>query len=157
MNSITEGTWFAVPLKTKGYGVGVVSRTTLGGGIVLAYFFGELYGNVPSLPDLKNLEPSDAIWVVRAGDLGLIKGAWPVIGIDPHWRRGGWGVPVFVRRDDLSRKAWSVQYSNDDVNLVESETPIDYEAALERDSVFGAGAVEVVLTRLLSSREQPPT
>lgn len=145
-----EGTWFAVPLRSGGFAVGVVARATPGGGVVLAYFFRSLWDRPPSLDEIKGLKPQAAIRVLRVGDLGLVDGTWPVIGRDQSWHRGEWPSPLFLRRDDLSRRAWSVQYSDRDPNLVESETPTSYDAKLEDNDLYGAGAAEIVLTKLLS-------
>ncbi len=41
-----EGDWFAVPLRSGGYGVGLVARAP-GNGIVLGCFFGTRYDTLP--------------------------------------------------------------------------------------------------------------
>jgi hypothetical protein len=147
---IEEGTWFAVPLRSKGFAVGLVARSSPDGGVVLAHFFKGVWDEVPSIQEIRAFKPADVARVLRVGDLGLIDGSWPIVGRDPEWRREDWTVPCFVRRDDLSRRAWSVKYSDRDANLVESESPTSYDTTLERDALLGAGATEVVLTRLLS-------
>jgi hypothetical protein len=144
-----EGTWFALPLRSRGFAAGVVARTSPGGGVILAYFFKKLWDRPPTLGEVKGFRPEDAVRVLRVGDVGLMDGTWPVLGHDPDWRRGEWSVPQFVRKDDLSRRAWRVQYSDHDANLVESEAPTSFDTNLERDAVLGAGAAEVVLTRLV--------
>jgi len=145
-----EGTWFAVPLRSGGFAAGVVARTTPRGGVVLAYFFRRLWDRPPSLDEVKGLMPQAAIRVMQVGDLGLVDGTWPVIGRDLDWHRDEWPSPRFIRRDDLSRRAWIVQYSDRDPNVVESETPTSYDTKLEDDGLYGAGAAEIVLTKLLS-------
>ena len=145
----TEGTWFALPLRSRGFAVGVIARVASSGGIVLAYFFPKVWDHAPSMSDVKGLKPETAVRVLRVGDLSLVQGTWPVIGLDPAWRRGEWAVPEFIRRDDLSRRAWRVRYSDRDVNVVEFETPTEYETNLERDAVLGSGAAELVITKLL--------
>jgi len=149
MKFVEEGTWFAAPLRSKGFAVGVVARTSPGGGIVLAYFFKNVWDRLPTIGEVKAFKPADAVRVLRVVDLSLMDGSWPILAQDPDWRRTDWTLPRFVRRDDLSRQAWSVQYSDRDANLVESETPTSYDTNLERDAVLGAGAAEVLLTRLL--------
>lgn len=147
---VDEGTWFAVPLRSRGFAVGVVARTSSGGGVVLSYFFGNVWEQPPLLKDVKDLRSESAARILRVGDLGLIDGTWPVIGRDPDWQRSEWRVPEFVRRDELSRRAWTVVYSDCDANVVVSEVRTGYEETdLERDAVLGAGAAEVVLTRML--------
>ena len=151
MGAIPEGTWFAVPLRNGGYAVGVVSRTTARGGIVLAYFLPRAWENPPSLKEVGSFRPDSATRVLRIGDLGLVQGLWPTIGWDPTWRRADWPAPAFIRKDDLSGRAWRVEYSDDDANIVVSEAPIEFGTPLERDAVLGAGAAEIVLTKALSA------
>ena len=147
---IDEGTWFAVPLGSGGFAVGVVARAAPRGGIVLAYFFRSRWDQPPSLDEVKGLRPRAAIRVLQVGDLGLIDGTWPLIGRDPGWHREEWPSPLFLRRDPLSRRAWIVHYSDLDPSLVESEIPTSYDTKLEKDSLLGAGAAEIELTELLS-------
>lgn len=146
---IDEGTWFAVPLRSGGFAAGLAARTSLSGGVVLAYFFRKTWDRPPPLDEVKGFKPQDALRVLRVGDAGLMDETWPVLGRDPSWRRDEWGVPLFVRKDDLSGRAWTVFYSDRDANLVESETSISYDTNLERDALLGAGAAEVVLTKLM--------
>ncbi|WP_437532638.1 immunity 26/phosphotriesterase HocA family protein [Sorangium sp. So ce726] len=149
---VDEGTWFAVPLRSRGFAVGVVARTSSGGGVILSYFFGDVWERPPLLTEVKDLRPESAVQILRVGDLGLTDGTWPVIGRDLDWQRSEWKVPEFVRRDELSRKAWKVTYSECDANVVASEVRTGYEdTGLERDAVLGAGATEIVLTRLLTA------
>jgi hypothetical protein len=61
-------------------------------------------------------------------------------------------MPAFVRSDELGGRAWTVRYADDDPNKVLGEDPVAFGTSkLDRDSVFGAGAVELVLTKLLHS------
>jgi hypothetical protein len=147
-----EGTWFAVPLKKGGYAAGRVARHSPKGCVVLAYLFGPKREDVPSLDEVAHLRPDEAISVEMVGDLGLINGSWPIIGNSAHWNRGGWPVPVFIRRVDvLVKSAWRVQYSDDDPNVVLSEERIPYDPTLPNtDGLSGSGAVENWLTHVLS-------
>jgi hypothetical protein len=61
-------------------------------------------------------------------------------------------MPSFVRRNDLSRKAWRVQYSDVDPNAIDHEELEQYESSVERDAVLGSGAAELVLTKALMER-----
>ena len=148
----SEGTWFAVPLRSGGFGLGVVARATAEGGVILAYLFGPRRATIPTLADATRLDPLMAVKVARIGDLNLITGAWPIIGQSPTWHRGIWSTPTFIRSDELSRRAWKVRYADDDPNQVIAEEPVAFgTATLDRDVVFGAGAVELVLAKLLHS------
>lgn len=145
------GTCFAVPLRSGGYAVGLVSRMAAEGKIILAYFFGPKFESVPIMGDVLSLKASDAIKILRVGDLGLVNGEWGVIGELPKWDPREWPVPSFVRRDDLSKRAWKVAYCDTDPSKVEQEdlAPFDL-SGLERDALHGAGAVELLLTKALS-------
>ena len=145
-----EGTWFAVPLRQGGYAVGVVARMAPRGRIVLAYLFGPKRDAAPSLMDVARLHPKDAIKRLRIGDLGLINGEWPILGELPEWDRQAWPMPSFVRRDDLSKRAWHSIYSDANPSKLEREEPASYEASdLEQDALHGSGAVELRMTKLL--------
>lgn len=146
-----EGTWFAVPLRQGGYAVGLVARhVPVEGKIALAYFFGPKRQTIPSVEELDGLTPNMAIKAVRVGDLGLVEGSWPIIGDPPNWQRERWPIPAFVRKDDLGRVAWRVEYDYDDPNRVISEQRVPYETTgYERDALCGAGAAEIVVSRML--------
>lgn len=147
-----EGTWFAMPLRQGGYSVGRVTRHIPGEGpIILAYFFGPRREAVPALGELESLTPDAAIKVIRVSDLGLVDGSWTIIGDSPEWRREDWPIPVFIRKDDLGRAAWLVEYADDDPNRVVFEQRVPYDTAgYERDSLSGSGAAEIKVSRILS-------
>jgi hypothetical protein len=72
-----EGTWFAVPLRTSGFAVGMVARATPTGKVILCYLFGPRRDRVPTLTEPGTLLPSDAVRVLRLGDLSLVRGKRP--------------------------------------------------------------------------------
>ncbi len=147
---VAEGTWFAVPLLKTGFAVGVVARAAPKGGVVLAYFFPQVWAEPPPLGKVAHLRSDAAVRVLRVGDLGFIERSWSVIGCGPDWRRDEWPIPVFVRKDELSRRAWCVRYDDGDLGRVVSEESTSYESDLERDGLHGARAAEVVLTKQLT-------
>jgi hypothetical protein len=150
-----EGDWFTAPLRPGGYAVGRVARMAPGGKIILAYFFGPAHESAPGISDVASLRPQEAILKVRVGDLGFVERSWLVIGTT-DWRREDWPVPAFVRRDDLSRSAWAVTYADSDPNTVVSEQRVPYtEGTFDRDAVYGAGAAEILLSRLLHAAVPP--
>lgn len=148
----SEGTSFVVPLRQGGFAVGVVARASAAGKVILCYFFGPSRTSIPSLADVDKLELSDAVLVVRVGDLSLMDGDWPIVGPIASWNRFEWPMPIFVRKDPLSHRAWRVQYSDKDPRKIEGEESEPYESTLERDAVYGAGAAEILLTNLLEIR-----
>jgi hypothetical protein len=149
-----EGQWFAVPLCDGGYAVGILVRgssRTRGG---LGYFFGPRSTNLPDSSDLASYHPEEAILIAWFGGLGLAEGNWPLIESDRTFRRPDWPVPSFKRISPLApEKGWLVEYDqNDDgVGHVIKETVRDAGelTGLPRDSQFGAGAIEIELTKLL--------
>lgn len=150
----SEGTLFAVPLECGGYGVGLITRMTSRARVLLCYFFGPFRVSVPDLADLSSLHPEDAVESLMIGDLSLYRNEWPIIGKLPTWNRSEWPVPIFVRRDKLSEKAWLVYYSDEDPNAIEKEEPAPYPSAqYPTDCMYGSGAVEVVLAKLLCKAE----
>ena len=142
-----EGDLFAVPLRDRGYGVGLAARAD-GKGIVVGYFFGRRY-DAP--PEAGEVDTTHVVWTHMFGDLGLIKGKWPVIGALPGWRREDWPMPVFGRRESLTDRVLRVEYPDDEPNAIPRETRITEAqfADLPEDGLAGAGFVEIRMTRLL--------
>lgn len=146
-----EGDVFAVPLRSGGYAVGLIARIAKNNsGGMLGYFFYPKYHDVPSQAVIESLQPAAAIKAIIFGDLSILRGEWPVVGAISDWNRERWPMPEFIRKDDISRKAWKVKYSEDDLSTIVSEQPEAFDSPLERDAVYGAGAVELLLTKLLA-------
>lgn len=152
----SEGQWFAVPLQDGGYALGIIVRgnyKTKGG---LGYFFGPRYEDIPGEQETWLKGPSDAILIAWFGDLGIIWGRWPLISSMRPFRREEWPVPKFHRIDALRPdKGWLVEYSSEAKGVGEQpirETYCDAKElmGLPKDSLLGYGAVEIILTKLLS-------
>lgn len=146
----SEGDWFAVPLREGGYAVGVVARANPKAAL-LGYFFGPRRVDVPSLEDVADLKPADAVLVGKFGHLGLVQGKWPILGRLEGWDRTEWSMPVFVRYEELTGRSFRVFYDDDDPNkLVREEqvAPGDAEQG-PKDGLMGAGFAEKVLTSLV--------
>jgi hypothetical protein len=145
-----EGTWFAMPLRQGGNALGRVARLSPKGEIILAYYFGPKWEIVPTLDDIDQFTPRSAIKIVMVGALGMIDGSWAIVGDSPTWERDKWPIPPFVRRDEISKLAWRVIYSDDNPNQVISEQRIPYDnAEYETDGLYAAGAAEILLTQIL--------
>ena len=147
-----EGDWFAVPLQEGGFASGIIARATpRREGILIGYFFGPRRAVIPALGDLASLKASDAVLVRRFGDLGLLRGTWPLIGKPEDWKREAWPTPVFGRFEELTGRSFEVIYDDNDPNkLIREEIIGRYDLlGLAKDGLLGAGAVEVVLTGLL--------
>lgn len=142
-----EGSVFLVPLRTGGYGRGVVARMAPKGRVLLGYFFAPRLISIDAAT-LEGLDPEQAVLRVRFGDLGLMNGQWQLYGSVPNWNRSLWPMPEFARRAHGTRTR-VVRYSDDNPNQVAAEQPIDYDPGLPTDSLSGYGAVEIKLDRLL--------
>jgi hypothetical protein len=149
----SEGDVFAVPLGDGGYGVGVVARMN-GQGAVLGYFFGQRYDEPPELGDVGELSAVDNVLVQVFGDLGLIRGKWPVVGALPGWLREEWPMPAFGRHEELTGRYLRVEYADDDPNSRPREVEVSREEFehLPEDGMAGFGFIEARLTRLLGAQ-----
>ena len=147
------GDWFALPLEGGGYGLGLVARDRPGRRILLAYFFGPRQRRIPTIDDTKDLQHPDAVDVQMVGDLGLISGTWPVLGRHRDWDAKAWPMPAFGRSPALGGPSLRVVYSEDDLNVVLSETRISpaEAASLPPDGLLGAEAAQRRIGRLLAT------
>jgi hypothetical protein len=145
-----EGDWFAVPLREGGYAAGMVARAN-SEGVLLGYFFGPAGEEVPSLQCLEQLDHGRAVFVCTFGHLALRSGTWPIVGRSPGWSRRDWPMPSFARHEELTGRSFRVSYDDADPNrlLSEEEIPSVEAEQLPKDGLFGAGAVEKILTKLL--------
>ncbi|WP_376707029.1 Imm26 family immunity protein [Bradyrhizobium agreste] len=138
-----------MPLRHGGFARGVVARMPRRGRVVLGYFFGPRL-ETPASATLDDLHPNLAVARIRFGDLGLIQGRWLVIGKMPNWHRADWPIPDFVRRDPISRKAWLVRYHEPLRSVSEPLSDYDDLQLLESDGLYGAGAAEAKISKLLA-------
>lgn len=149
-----EGDWFAVPLLSGNFAAGVVARAARKGGILLGYFFGPAKTRIPSIQELAKHTPNTAALIAIFGDMGLIRGEWPMIGRTPDWDRAAWPLPVFARVDVVDPSvAFCVEYSPDDPATVIREyrcKPTDV-ANYPVDRLMGHGSVANTLNDLLYS------
>lgn len=154
--SYQEGSFFAVPLLSGGYGAGLVARLSPGSKIMLAYLFGPKQDGLPDLARLKTLTAQDAIKVLRVGDMALVSGHWRVLGELDAFDAAQWPMPQFLRRADALKRAWRVTYATNDPARSEREESVPYETVgFEADSLYGYGSAELLLTKLLAGAEQP--
>lgn len=142
-----EGTWFAVPLRTAGYALGVLAKAT-GNGPAFGYFFGPRREVIPSISDVGILGPQSAVFAAMFGDLGLLEGKWPVLGQQAGWDRNRWPLPALGRVDEAANKAGRVTYSDDLGTIAEQPCTVADARQLPDDGLWGYGAVERRLTRL---------
>ncbi|OGP72777.1 MAG: hypothetical protein A2V86_08720 [Deltaproteobacteria bacterium RBG_16_49_23] len=145
-----KGTWFLVPLRTKGYALGLVARMD-GKGRIFGYFFGPVISKASVTVIPHDLRPQDAVLLGRFGDLGLIKGEWTVLGEKVDWNEEEWKIPPFIRVDEHSGKAFLSVYNENTLNFVSEKAcapALVDKYPYDRD--MGYGSVEIQLTKLLN-------
>lgn len=144
-----EGDWFAVPLPSGGYALGVVARVRRG--ILLGYFFRPRRKKIPVFNKrITSLSASDAILCSLCGDLGIIEGEWPILGKDPNWDRKRWPMPIFTGQDPLSEVITAVRY--DESTLQEVDSYRVAELGEHADGLAGSGFVEELLDARLGGQ-----
>jgi hypothetical protein len=145
-----EGNWFLVPLRSEGFALGLIARSAPKGKVLFGYFFGPKLLAEPQLENLSKLKARDALARMKFGDLNLINKKWKVLGENENWDRGKWPFPLFYRKDVLTGRIFLGQYDENDPSVVLSEEVVDSVTAdYCEDGLFGAGAVEIILTKLL--------
>ena len=146
-----EGSWFAVPLTGGAYAVGVVARTAPAGRIMLAYMFGPKRDALPPLAELETLQPAQAVRRLRTGDMALLNERWPLLGDSCEWQREAWPMPAFIRRNESLQRAWRATYADADPAKLDREESVPFDTpGLESDSLYGYGATELLMTKLLT-------
>lgn len=145
----SEGTIFALKLRKEGFAIGIVTRVSKSeNGIIMAWFSDKRFNEIPGLARIESIADFPFKW--RIGDLSLIDNTWSVLGQKQNFKSEDWPIPTFIRKDPFSNKAWEVKYRENDIETIQSETPTDFSREdLERDSLMGAGSVELKLDKLV--------
>ncbi|MBX3031270.1 MAG: immunity 26/phosphotriesterase HocA family protein [Chloroflexi bacterium] len=140
------GAIVAVPLDDGGYAVCVVARRH--GTVILGYFFGPRYQDVPTIEGLPTLRADDALLAIVVGDFSIRDGEWPIIGRIPGWEPEQWPMPVFRHEDLLTGRIRRVQYEDD----LFTERFLPDAPGMERltsDGQYGTGTAPALVRRLL--------
>ena len=151
---VAEGDWFAIPLRGAGWGVGRAARLNQGASTVVAYLFGPARETIPTLDDVEDLRPENAVMVRSVGGSGLRRGVWPVLG-QREWSREDWPVPTFGHRDDLVEKYFERIYAEGGLDLPPTQRSISKERweQLPPDGLHGYGVIEIHLAQALGVAE----
>jgi immunity protein 26 of polymorphic toxin system len=148
------GDWFVAPLRgNRRYAVGRIARVAPRGKIILCYFFGPPVSRVPKAAELEGRSPKDAVLVARCGDLALINGEWIIVG-SSSLMLDEWGMPKFRRTESISGTNFIVMYAENDPSREVDERKVSptFVAGLPANDLFGCGAVEIRLSKLLGPR-----
>jgi hypothetical protein len=143
-----EGTSFAVPLPTGGYGLGVVARRRKNK--MLAYFSAERCPSTPTLQAAAGLKAPDAVLVALVSVMAISEGKWPVIGHLKDWHREDWPIPDFHRYSDTLETYYRVHYSGDTLDERPSEVEMENDGGLPSGGSFGYDAAVAVLEMRLA-------
>ncbi len=151
-----EGDWFAIPLGSGGFAIGLLARTAPKGSFLIGYFFGPQRLEMPTISNVEQLRPNNAILTARFNDVALREGKWPILGRTVEWDRRMWPVPAFGRNMEALAGhsfAYRVEYADDDLSTPVRETRITVEECqnLPSDGWANAGWIEKRLTRLLTA------
>lgn len=151
-NKYEEGTWFLVPLYGCVFSAGVVARVSMSSkGVLLGYFFQNVYMRPPGLDELCDLSPEEACEALIFGDMGLKKGEWPILGRCDAWSSEDWHMPKFMRAEPISGRRYEVFYDTNDPakRLGERELKYGEYVNLKNDSLFGHIAVQRYISHVL--------
>jgi hypothetical protein len=117
-HGLSEGTWFAVPLRGRAHCLALLARvSTRHPEVGLGYFFGPAHVGFPPESSVAAASPANAVLVCRFGTIGLTDAGWPVLGKADPWARDRWSVPAFVFEDLLVPARWRVTYDDHDVSI----------------------------------------
>ena len=141
------GDIFALPLRNgRGFCLGVIAGMPKSGKVLLGYFYDKIYTKAPSKDEVPDLKPEDAIRIWQFGDLSLYNHEWPIVGHINDFKPQEWPSPKFFRESMLQL----VTYSNDDPRKeIKVERYIPSSKNYESDSLWGAGAVEIMMTKII--------
>lgn len=103
----SPGLLAAVPLKRGGYGVALLARSTplqtKAFRLALVYGFDRVYRRMPTLEEASSLLITDAIHILKCGDISFRDGRWPTIGLLEHFVPVNWPVPPRIKPEVSSR------------------------------------------------------
>jgi len=139
-----EGDVFVVPLRSHGYGLGLIARKNKD--IILGYFFNIRFDELPGCIDYDLLEKHRVIFAKQFGSPGLKGGTWVIIGHLQNWKREDWPVPTFCREDPLLGIYFAVHYNDNLECIGEEKIPESLAAKMYKDSLAGYGSIEKTLT-----------
>jgi hypothetical protein len=123
-----------------------------GNGKVFGYFFGPKLEKKEDATIDSTLRPTNAIVLAKFGDLGFLKREWPILGKIEPWIKGDWPLPPFFRTDALGQVGYVSYYDDNSLRFVKEQMVklggID-ASKFPEDSLFGYGALEIHLTKLI--------
>lgn len=144
----SEGSLIAIPLRDKGYGLGLIARKQEN--IALGYFFKYKSEKIPKEIDPSIISKKNSILIRKFGSLGIDNGSWKIIGQLKEWAKNDWGIPKFKMIDPLTEEAICIEYNDHLQEVTRSKISKENSKSLYDSSTAGYGAIEIILTKLLS-------
>jgi Immunity protein 26 len=142
-----EGSVFLVPLPKGGFARGVIARAN--GPLFLGYFFGPAFPTADGVT-LSGLDPANAIFRGRFGELSFRNGSWRILGPLLDFKRENWPVPGFLTMLCGVKGPLCARYSDDLVLVVSAERISEDEArGMATDNTYAAGRIELLLAKRL--------
>ena len=154
-----NGDLFIVQQGDRRIALGLIARGGKRASKVGYFFRIELYDNAPDKTKLK-LEPEQAIWIEKFGDLHILRGKWPIVGKLKGFTREAWPMPVFARHSDIHNVDYISTYDENDVSrLIDTwlaeKVPAHIDTSfVAKEGLSGAGYVEDYLMKILGLRTQ---
>lgn len=143
---VKMGDVFLIPLRSSGYGIGLVARKSRS--ILLGYFWGKNFSEIPNQFEFSNLKKGEAIWIKQFGIRGLENGDWIILGNMPGFDKKEWEIPKFLRKVDPFGK-FIISYDDKLNPINQRKVPDDFAEQYPDDGVAGYGFVEIKLTDFL--------
>lgn len=153
---IDQGQIFAIPLKDKGYGLGLIARKN--DMIALGYFFKTVFEQLPiGKVEADLISKANVILIGKFSCLGISNNEWPLLKSDFVFKKDNWPIPFFKGKDLGGDDFFSVLY--DDSLLKETRRWISKNEAenLFEHGLYGYGALEIKLSRIIKSSGENKT
>jgi len=146
-----EGSWFLVPMGKNAFVPGLIARMAPEGKVLLGYFFGKVFREIPSVKAMDQFQEKDAVKIHRFGDLGLINGEWPILGRLPLWNRNDWPMPAFMQVEPISNRVWKIEYPDENPGGKPRRTRITGSSSnLPKDGMGGYKYIEEILQKYVN-------
>lgn len=160
MRSVDIGTWFALPLPSGGWALGLVARRGAVEGrrplAIFCYFFGPRVEQPHHFDLSLHRGPTDRILFAQTSERALLNGRWIILGKLDGFTKESWPMPPF-RTDgigggpDWQRRVFLRPY-NDDLERAGREECVVVRDLSEYpvDSSYGYEAMEHAVDKSLS-------
>ncbi|MBN4064812.1 hypothetical protein JYU04_03650 [Dehalococcoides mccartyi] len=151
--SYSEGDFFAVPLKSGEFGIGIAvcigpKRT------IVARFFSPVRSEIPEIDELEHLTEDDSIHIEHFRDSSLRDGSWKIIGQHPEWDSYEWPIPRFgwlqPNADKSGGRTFEMELDENLKTIRQKEVSMEHFNTLPFEAVVSPKEVEITLMLALT-------